>query len=332
MILYSYSKRPLVKQAHIDSNKKIFSNTACFKTNKSSNNSSNNSSISRTPDLISSNNSETYNEESSKSSKFIKSDSGQLVRDISVADITHATEKIDMIDDKKKAQETYDDVHDKINIAYVVTKDRIIKEKDDEVNSLKEKLNFYGKYSKEERIIVEEEYEKGRKIIEEKYQEQQVENLNYSSSLKGDLRANIGRDDLILRGLDETNEESVENFEEELERYKNNPSSNNPSSNDSSSNNSSSNNSSSNDSSDKGSLYTHADPQKLPSDSFDNYGEGSSKTNDLGKKRYLDDSSQEENLSKQETSSKQEPDAKRIKQDSSDIMPDCEPFDPFCDE
>ena len=139
-----------------------------------------------------------------ESNIFLSSKSGKLVRDLTSSDVEYMAESINKLEGD--AQGAYDTCHDQINTAYAVVKESILDDKAVEMNHLEARLSDQDKLAKE------------KQKVEDKYRELEQENLAESNRFKGELRAGVTRQDVKLRGMDESNKESVDLYESELKQ------------------------------------------------------------------------------------------------------------------
>ena len=243
-------------------------------------------------------------EGSDNDGEFIVSQSGKVVKDISYSDVEEMADEVNKAEGN--AQEVYDKHHDKINTLYAMVKESINTSRRCELEALddnQENVMDSGKNMVDE-----------RKEILEKYQELDEKNLSDTGELKGTLRYLVGidRKDLVLRGVDENDEDAVAFYEENLKSDKTTES----------------------DKESAVSLVTHNPLDPKSSDKTENTVEGSSKISESADKRSKDsseeetadkrpplDSSEEETAHKRPRldSSEEESSRKRPRQDSSDV-------------
>lgn len=225
------------------------------------------------------------NEESLTISDFVTSTSGKVYKDIDVEDVKEMAKFVN--EAEANHQEAYDAFHDEINTVYAIVKESIGMDRSIEVRALREKSRA------DQNIDFEEE---NKKILE-KYAQLDESNLSSNGILKGELRHSVTRNDVVLRGMDETNEDSVYAYEDELKSVENVEKSDKES---------------------VTSLETHNPIDQISSKKLEEPLESTSKISDG--KRPVEYSSEEESSNK------------RFKQDSSDISSETDSFDPFTEE
>lgn len=149
-----------------------------------------------------------FNKECLESSDYVTSESGQISRDISIKDIELMSKNVN--ESENHAQYIYDAYHDEINHAYAVVKESINVYRNMEIRALTETCRV------NKNINIDAE----KSEILAKYDELEKNNFTENGMLKGELRSCIYIRDVNLRGLDETDQDSVSIYEAGLNHEK----------------------------------------------------------------------------------------------------------------